>query len=89
MNECYSFRRLLPFISLASLLTLGAAQAQVLRPPAPDTLPIMQQVALDSVMVAPVAVDTKEWLLLNKDIQTELDGAVHNLYNFKFDKAEK
>ena len=89
MNECYSLRRLLSFIGLASLLTLGAGQAQVLRSPAPDTLPIMQQVALDSVTVAPVAVDTKEWLLLNKDIQTELDGAVHNLYNFKFDKAEK
>ena len=89
MNECYSFRRLLSFIGLASLLTLGAGQAQVLHSPAPDTLPIMQQVALDSVTVAPVAVDTKEWLLLNKDIQTELDGAVHNLYNFKFDKAEK
>ena len=89
MNDCYSVRRLLPLIGLVSLLTLGAAQAQELRPPAPDSLPIMPQVALDSVTVAPVAVDTKEWLLLNKDIQTELDGAVHNLYNFKFDKAEK
>ena len=89
MNEFYSFRRLLTFIGVASLLTLGVAQAQVLRPPGPDTLSSIQQVALDSVTVAPVAVDTKEWLLLNKDIQMELDGAVHNLYNFKFDRAEK
>ena len=89
MNKFYPFRRLLSFIGLASLLALGAAQAQVLRPPGPDALPVMPPVALDSVTVAPVAVDTKEWLLLNKDIQTELDGAVHNLYNFKFDKAER
>ena len=89
MNKIYSVRRLLPLIGLASLLAWGAAQAQVLRPPGPDALPLMPHVALDSVTVAPVAVDTKEWLLLNKDIQTELDGAGHNLYNFKFDKAEK
>ena len=89
MNKLYSFRRLLPFIGLVSLLTWGAAQAQVLRPPGPDALPLMPHVALDSVTVAPVAVDTKDWLLLNKDIQTELDGAVHNLYNFQFDNADK
>jgi hypothetical protein len=46
-------------------------------------------VALDSVAVAPQALDTKGWLLLNPDIKTELDGAVHNLYNFQFDKAER
>ena len=45
--------------------------------------------ALDSVTVAPQALDTKGWLLLNPDIQTELDGAVHNRYDFKFDKAER
>ena len=89
MNKLYSFRWLLLFIGLATLLPWGVAQAQVLHPSSPDTLPIMPQVALDSVTVAPMAVDTKEWLLLNKDIQTELDGAVHNLYNFKFDKADK
>ena len=89
MHKFYLFRRLLPFISLASLLTLSGTQAQVLGPPGPEALPTMPEVALDSVTVAPMAVDTKEWLLLNKDIQTELDGAVHNLYNFKFDQAEK
>ena len=58
----------------------------------PDTLrtpPAMPTVALDSVGVLPSAVDTKGWLLLDKDIQTELEGAVYNVYNFKFDKAEK
>lgn len=37
----------------------------------------------------PRAIDTQGWLLLDKDMQLELDGAVHNLYNFKFDKADK
>ena len=46
-------------------------------------------VALDSVAVAPQAIDTQGWLLLDKDIQVELDGAVHNLYNFKFDRADR
>ena len=53
------------------------------------TVPPLPTVALDSVAVAPQALDTKGWLLLNPDIKTELDGAVHNLYNFKFDKAER
>ena len=58
----------------------------------PDTLrtpPPIQTVALDTVGILPSAIDTKGWLLLDKDIQTELDGAVHNIYNFKYDKAEK
>jgi predicted Zn-dependent protease len=46
-------------------------------------------VQLDNIDVAPAAVDTKGWLLLNQDIALELDGAVQNLYNFKFDRAEK
>lgn len=52
-------------------------------------VPSPPSVALDSVTVAPQALDTQGWLLLDKDIQTELDGAVHNLYNFKFDKADR
>ena len=58
----------------------------------PDTMripPPMQTVALDTVGILPSAIDTKGWLLLDKDIQLELDGAVHNIYNFKYDKAEK
>ena len=39
----------------------------------------MRTVALDSVGVLPSAVDTKGWLLLDKDIQLELDGAVQYL----------
>ncbi|GAA3919306.1 hypothetical protein GCM10022406_02260 [Hymenobacter algoricola] len=56
----------------------------------PDTLrvPAMPSVDLGNVDVAPTA-NTQGWLLLDKDIQLELDGAVRNLYNFKFDKAER
>jgi hypothetical protein len=49
----------------------------------------VRNINLDNIDVAPTAVDTKGWLLLDKDIQVELDGAVHNLYNAKFDRAEK
>jgi predicted Zn-dependent protease len=66
---------------LAGLLPTGCAHAQ--------TLPAIREVALDSVQVAPQAIDISGWLLLDKDIQMELGGAVENMYNFKFDKAEK
>ncbi|TFZ66630.1 tol-pal system protein YbgF [Hymenobacter sp. UV11] len=49
----------------------------------------MPTIGLDSVQVAPQAVDISGWLLLDKDIQLELEGAVQNMYNFKFDKANK
>jgi len=49
----------------------------------------MRNITLENVDVAPDVVDMKNWLLLNKDIQIELDGAVHNLYNSKHDQAEK
>lgn len=68
------------FLILLLSATLNGFAQQV--PPPPS-------VALDSVTVAPQALDTKSWLLLDKDMQTELDGAVYNLYNFKFDKADK
>ncbi|GAB3228026.1 hypothetical protein GCM10027346_12070 [Hymenobacter seoulensis] len=66
----------------------GWAQVPDTARPAPlsDSL---QQVQLENVDVAPNAIDTKGWLLLDKDIQTELEGAVYNLYNFKYDKAER
>ncbi|WP_345121395.1 tol-pal system protein YbgF [Hymenobacter antarcticus] len=64
---------------------LGRAQA----PDTTRTPPPIPTVALDSVGVLPSAVDTKGWLLLDKDIQQELDGAVNNIYNFKYDRAEK
>jgi len=52
-------------------------------------VPAMPTVHLDTLSVLPTAVDYSGWLLLDKDIQLELDGAVQNLYNFKYDKAEK
>ncbi|AII51124.1 hypothetical protein N008_03885 [Hymenobacter sp. APR13] len=56
----------------------------------PDTMrtPI-RSIQTENVDVLPNAVDTKGWLLLDKDIQTELEGAVQNLYNCKYDRAEK
>ncbi|SET75485.1 tol-pal system protein YbgF [Hymenobacter actinosclerus] len=55
-----------------------------------DLLPdSTRQVKLENVDVAPAAIDISGWLLLDKDIQTELEGAVYNLYNFKYDKAER
>ncbi|NVO83538.1 tetratricopeptide repeat protein [Hymenobacter terrestris] len=51
----------------------------------PDTT----RIRLENVDVAPLAADISGWLLLDKDIQTELEGAVYNLYNFKYDKAER
>ena len=74
---------LLLFFSLFPLLTLAQ------RPDLVPALPAMPGVEVADVEVLPGAVDTKGWLLLDQDIQTELEGAVHNLYNFKFDKAER
>ena len=74
-------------ICLGLLFTPLLGKAQTL-----DTLripPPMPTVALDTVGVLPSAVDTKGWLLLDKDIQLELDGAVNNIYNFKYERAEK
>ncbi|MBG8555057.1 tetratricopeptide repeat protein [Hymenobacter guriensis] len=51
--------------------------------------PAVRNIELQNVDVAPSAVDTKGWLLLNADIRTELEGGVDNLYNFKYDKAER
>lgn len=74
-------RRLRYVVAALALLAGPTAVAQV--------VPAMPQVALDTVVAGPQAVDISGWLLLNKDIQTELDGAVHNLYNYKFDKADR
>lgn len=52
-----------------------------------DTVNI-RKVDLANIDVAPAA-NTEGWLLLDKDMQTELEGAVENLYNFKYDKAER
>ncbi len=73
----------------ACVLALAAPAGWAQRVDTARAVPPPATVALDSVAVAPQALDTKGWLLLNPDIQTELDGAVHNLYNFNFDKAER
>lgn len=67
---------LLPFLSLAQRVD------STVRVP-------IRNIDIDNVDVLPSAVDVNGWLLLDKDIQMELDGAVQNLYNFKYDKAEK
>lgn len=85
------------FLRLFFLLLLlsPALQSQAQQTPADTTrrlpagqVPPMRNVELGNVDVLPNT-DTKGWLLLDKDIQLELDGAVQNLYNFKYDKAEK
>jgi hypothetical protein len=85
---CHSLQATWTVILLIFSVISAHAQLPGL-PSAADTVRAMPGINLDDVYVAPSAVDTKEWLLLNKDIQLELDGAVHNLYNFKFDKADK
>jgi hypothetical protein len=72
-------------LALASALLLATGADAQQR----DSTTGPRRIELENVDVAPGAVDTKGWLLLDKDIQLELEGAVHNLYNSKFDKAEK
>jgi predicted Zn-dependent protease len=49
----------------------------------------MRQVTMTEVEVLPTAAKVKGMLLLNKDVQYELEGAVDNMYNFKYERAEK
>ena len=74
----------LRFILLLTLLPFLARAQQ------PDTArtPI-RNIETENIDVLPAAVDTKGWLLLDKDIQLELEGAVQNLYNCKYERAEK
>ncbi|WP_180754641.1 tol-pal system protein YbgF [Hymenobacter sp. DG01] len=66
------------------LFSVAGSQAQQV-----DSAGISRRIELQNVDVAPSAVDTKGWLLMDNDIKTELEGGVSNLYNFKFDKAER
>src|SRR6478609_6260740 len=50
---------------------------------------IMRTIAIDSIEVLPQPKDIRGMLLLDKDIQNELGGAIANLYNFKYGLAEK
>lgn len=49
----------------------------------------MREVTMEMVDVIPAAVKVKGMLLLNKEVQYELEGAVDNMYNFKYERAEK
>ncbi|WP_162428803.1 tetratricopeptide repeat protein [Pontibacter pudoricolor] len=49
----------------------------------------MRQINIGTVDVIPAAVKVKGMLLLNKEVQYELEGAVDNMYNFKYERAEK
>jgi len=49
----------------------------------------MREVAMETIDVIPAAVKVKGMLLLNKEVQYELEGAVDNMYNFKYERAEK
>ncbi|QKG59109.1 tol-pal system protein YbgF (plasmid) [Hymenobacter sp. BRD128] len=77
-----------PFLAVALFWLVAASDAHAQGKDS-TRIPVMSAIKLDTVQVGPQAVDTKGWLLTNKDIEIELGGAVHNLYNFKFDKAEK
>ncbi|KAA9338153.1 tol-pal system protein YbgF [Hymenobacter busanensis] len=88
MIRCSRFL-ILPVWFVVALLALGAStvraqQTDTARVPAP-----IRNIQLENVDVAPSALDYSGWLLLDRDIQLELDGAIQNLYNFKYDKAEK
>ncbi|HEY4650334.1 MAG TPA: tol-pal system protein YbgF, partial [Pontibacter sp.] len=74
------------YISLGLLLpAFASAQKQG---SAGDTT-AMRQVTIETVDVIPAAVKVKGMLLLNKEVQYELEGAVDNMYNFKYERAEK
>ncbi|WP_347159766.1 tol-pal system protein YbgF [Pontibacter chitinilyticus] len=49
----------------------------------------MRNITMESIEVVPEAAKIRGMLLLNKDIQYELEGAVDNMYNFKYERAEK
>ncbi|WP_266202836.1 tetratricopeptide repeat protein [Pontibacter kalidii] len=59
------------------------------RPALPTDSSAMRQVTMTEVEVLPTAAKVKGMLLLNKDVQYELEGAVDNMYNFKYERAEK
>ena len=72
------------------MLLVSLLGPRPLRAQAPaDTVRRPRVVALDTVAVAPQTVDVQGWLLLDPDLRQELGGAVANLYNFKFDRAER
>ncbi|KAA9332284.1 tol-pal system protein YbgF [Hymenobacter busanensis] len=74
---------------LSGLMLLLPARGMAQQPDTTRRSAPIRNIQLDTVDVVPGAVDYSGWLLLDKDIQLELEGAIQNLYNFKYDKAEK
>ncbi|PRY11561.1 tetratricopeptide repeat protein [Pontibacter ummariensis] len=78
-------KKLLFVIFTLILPALATAQ----QPGAPTDTTAMRHITFESIEVVPEAARVKGMLLLNKDIQYELEGAVDNMYNFKYERAEK
>lgn len=75
---------------LAFLLSFSASRAQTDDPRVKATVDsLIKHMVLDSVTITPQAIDTDGWLLLDESIKNELSGAVANLYNFKYERAER
>ncbi|MFC5269358.1 tetratricopeptide repeat protein [Adhaeribacter terreus] len=85
-------KRLFCLFSLAFFAFAAHAQNDSIRNTAREQQivdSIMRVIEIDSVVVLPQPKDIRGMLLLDKDIQNELGGAVDNLYNFKYALAEK
>ncbi|MCX2739660.1 tetratricopeptide repeat protein [Pontibacter anaerobius] len=75
---------------ISAIFTLFLPLLAVAQQPAlPTDSTAMRQVTMSEVEVLPAAAKVKGMLLLNKDVQYELEGAVDNMYNFKYARAEK
>ncbi|MHC2993134.1 tol-pal system protein YbgF [Pontibacter sp. HJ8] len=73
------------FVFLGILISaFASAQTNKVQP---DT--VMREITMQSVEVIPSAGHVKGMLLMDLDIQYELEGAVDNMYNFKYALAEK
>ncbi|TXK47113.1 tol-pal system protein YbgF [Pontibacter qinzhouensis] len=75
----------------ASILVPFLASAQLQEPQADTTQSdsiYMPEYDFSEVEVLPEG-NVKGMLLINKEIQYELEGAVDNMYNFKYERAEK
>src|SRR5690606_27370579 len=88
-------KRLFCLFSLAFCVFAAQAQTDTTRNKNRNTVreqqivdSIMRTIVIDSVVVLPQAKQIEGMLLLDKDIQNELGGAVDNLYNFKYGLAE-
>ena len=77
-------------LSLAFLFSLTTSWGQTVDPKTQATVDsLIRSMVLDSVRVTPQVIDTDGWLLMDESIKNELSGAVSNLYNFKYERAER